>query len=305
MSIDFNKVLITGVAGFIGSHLADFFLKSNIKVIGVDDLSIGKEKNVPEGVEFYKFDLSDKNKMSILPNDCQIILHLAGQSSGEMSFDDPVLDLKKNTQTTLNLINYGIENKSQKFVYASSMSIYGETPDKAIKEDFHLSPLSCYGVSKLASENYLKVFSNKLPYVSLRMFNVYGFGQDLNNLKQGMVSIFLSQAITDNKIIVKGNLNRFRDFIYIDDVIKIWYEASKNRTVSNCAINVGTGIKTSVSKLLNIILLELKNREIIQKQGTTGDQYGIYADVTKLRKTLYKSQFTCLETGIKNFISNI
>jgi len=305
MSIDFNKVLITGVAGFIGSHLADFFLKSNIKVIGVDDLSIGKEKNVPEGVEFYKFDLSDKNKMSTLPNDCQIILHLAGQSSGEMSFDDPILDLKKNTQTTLNLINYGIENKSQKFVYASSMSIYGETPDKAIKEDFNLSPLSCYGVSKLASENYLKVFSNKLPYVSLRMFNVYGFGQDLNNLKQGMVSIFLSQAITDNKIIVKGNLNRFRDFIYIDDVIKIWYEASKNRMVSNCAINVGTGIKTSVSKLLNIILLELKNREIIQKQGTTGDQYGIYADVTKLRKTLYKSQFTCLETGIKNFISNI
>ena len=105
-----KKILITGVAGFIGSKVAERFIDEGFHVYGVDDLSSGKEKNIPKGLEFIKLDLSEGKKFSILPRNCKIILHLAGQSSGEISFDNPILDLKKNTLSTINLINYGVSN---------------------------------------------------------------------------------------------------------------------------------------------------------------------------------------------------
>jgi UDP-glucose 4-epimerase len=209
------KVLITGVAGFIGSHVAARFLKEGYEVVGVDDLSNGRIENVPKGIQFIEADLADKSCVENLPTNCFLILHLSGQSSGEISFDDPVLDLEKNTVSTLNLIHYGIRNSSERIVFASSMSVYGEVDEQASCESLYPQPLSCYGVGKLASECYLKVFQDKLSYVALRMFNVYGPGQDLNNLRQGMVSIFLAQALKTGKIEVKGNLSRYRDFIYI------------------------------------------------------------------------------------------
>ena len=104
-------------------------------------------------------------------------------------------------------------------IFASSQSVYGNVDDIAVSEKYKVNPLSCYGNSKLSSENYLKIFKDKLPYVIFRINNVYGYGQDLDNLKQGMVSIYLAQALKNNKIIVKGSLDRFRDFVHIDDVV--------------------------------------------------------------------------------------
>ena len=121
-----GRVLITGVAGFIGSKLALRFLLENYEVIGVDDLSTGKVTNIPEGVYFIKVDLSDYSQFHLLPSDCDFILHLAGQSSGEISFDNPILDLEKNCHSTLNLIKWGISIGVQKILYASSMSVYGD-----------------------------------------------------------------------------------------------------------------------------------------------------------------------------------
>jgi UDP-glucose 4-epimerase len=295
------KVLITGVAGFIGSHVARRFLKEGYEVVGVDDLSSGRIDNVPKGIQFIEADLANKSSVDNLPSDCGLILHLAGQSSGEISFDDPVLDLEKNSVSTLNLIQYGIKNSSERIVYASSMSVYGEVDEQASSESIHPRPLSCYGVGKLASEGYLKVFQDKLPYVALRMFNVYGPGQDLNNLRQGMVSIFISQAVKTGKIEVKGSLSRYRDFIYIDDVVEAWYRSGTKLTAKNQIINIGTGKKTTIGVLLERIRSAVEGSEFFVQGSTPGDQNGIFADNSKIRELLGITSFTPLEVGLPLF----
>ncbi|HBS51496.1 MAG TPA: NAD-dependent epimerase, partial [Coxiellaceae bacterium] len=209
------NLLITGVAGFIGSRVARTAIEKGYKVIGVDDLSQGYLRNVPKEVHFFEFDLTKSNNTAKLPKNIDYILHLAGQSSGEVSFDNPILDLEKNTISTLNLIKFGIKNKVKKIIYASSMSVYGTAEDSPVSETHVCSPLSCYGVGKLAAENYLKVYQNQLPYTIFRMFNVYGSGQDMSNLRQGMVSIYLAHIFKDGYVPVKGSVQRFRDFIYI------------------------------------------------------------------------------------------
>ncbi len=210
--------------------------------------------------------------------------------------------MNKNTISTLNLIEFGITNKIKKIIYASSMSVYGSVPDKPISEVYNCKPLSCYGVSKLSSENYLEVFKSRLPYISFRMFNVYGPGQDMDNLRQGMVSIYLSQALKNNSVEVKGSLQRFRDFIYIDDVVDVWVKAALNDVKLNEVINLGTGLKSDVKYLLNLIQHSFPNLVINETSPTPGDQSGIYADTTKLREIFGISEFTNLKDGLLKFI---
>lgn len=297
-----NKVLVTGVAGFIGSHVASRFLREGCQVVGIDDLSSGNLSNVPEGVHFISGDLSKPSTVVRLPRDCRVILHLAGQSSGEISFDDPVSDLEKNTVSTLNLIRYGLENRVERFVYASSMSVYGEVEDKPVREDRQCRPLSCYGVGKHAAEGYLRVYYKQLPFVILRMFNVYGPGQDMNNLRQGMVSIFLAQAVRNGRIEVKGSLSRFRDFIFIDDVVETWFRAVTHPAAAGRIFNVGTGIRTTVGDLLENICALVPGSSYFIQGSTLGDQNGIYADITETRTCFGLDAFTTLESGLRSFV---
>ena len=296
-------ILITGVAGFIGSHVAKRFIDEGYKVIGIDNLSNGDIKNIPKEVDFLNIDLVNPNSINLIPPKCEYILHLAGQSSGELSYKNPIDDLNKNTISTLNLINYGIENKVKKFLFASSMSVYGDFDCtlKGVKENDILEPKSCYGIGKLSSEKYLKVFKEKLPFISLRMFNVYGPGQDMNNMKQGMVSIFLSQAINYGKISVKGSLSRFRDFIYIDDVVETWFRASFYENVLNQKINIGTGKKPTVKQLIDIIKNITKTKEINVISETPCDQLGIFSNSEKLSKLLKYEPNTSLSEGLNIF----
>jgi UDP-glucose 4-epimerase len=297
-----KKILITGVAGFIGSHVSKRFIQEGYEVVGIDDLSNGDVRNIPKEVVFIEGDLAQWKTIKTIPNGCHKILHLAGQSSGEISFDDPVADLEKNTISTVNLIKYGIENQSERIVYASSMSVYGDVADKPISEDEICEPLSCYGVGKLAAEGYLKVYQKQLPYVSLRMYNVYGIGQDMENFRQGMVSIFLSQALKSNNIIVKGSLDRFRDLIYIDDVVEAWYRSAIYPSALNQTLNVGTGIKTTVGQLLKMICEQIENSGYYVDGNTPGDQSGIYASTQKLSRALEIDEFISLEDGLLKFI---
>lgn len=298
-----KKVLITGVGGFIGSHVAQRFVKEGYRVVGVDDLSMGKQENIPEGIEFLQKDLSVASNVAALPQDCTQILHLAGQSSGEISYDDPVADLEKNVVSTLNLIQYGIRNQAERIVYASSMSVYGNVPDEPVREDVFPTPLSVYGVGKFASEGYLRVYQAKLPFVAMRMFNVYGPGQDLSNLRQGMVSIYLAQALATGKICVKGSLNRYRDFIYIDDVVESWFRAATEATALNRVFNIGTGTKTTVGELLKQICNNVSGAEFYVEGATPGDQNGIYANTENLQELIDVNSFTPLDRGLATFIS--
>ena len=297
-----TKILITGVAGFIGSNLAKNFLKNkSIIIYGIDNLSTGYKSNIPKGVKFVRGDLSDKIVLKKLYFKCDYIFHFAGQSSGEKSFEDPLTDIKNNILTTINILDYAKKKNIKKIIYASSMSVYGDSKTGYFNENSKLKPKSYYGISKKTSEEYLKLTSKKVPYVILRLFNVYGSGQDLSNLKQGMISIYLSQALRTKKIIVKGSLNRFRDFVLINDLCSICDEIINKKNIKNKIINIGTGRKTTVKRIISIIQKYSGKKKILLEKNTPGDQYGAYAN-NHLMKKYFNTKFSInLDHEIKKF----
>ena len=175
-----------------------------------------------------------------------LVLHLAAQSSGPKSFEDPELDVNVNILGTINIIQLCNLNNIPKLIFASTFTVYGDhkTVNK-YDENLECNPKSLYGVAKLAAENYIKIFGEKynIKWNILRMFNVYGPGQDLSRKDQGLVSIFLSYVHEGNYIPVHGSLERFRDVVFIDDVIDAW-ELCIYGNVDNEIFNVGTGEKT-------------------------------------------------------------
>jgi UDP-glucose 4-epimerase len=246
-----SKYLVTGGAGFIGSALAHCLIENGNIVTIIDNLSTGFKENIPDNAIFIEGDCQDYKIYESLDEKFDAIYHIAGQSSGEISFDDPVYDLQTNTQSTLLLLNYAVKTGCKRFLYASSMSVYGDHPDIPISEDKSCDPKSFYGVGKIASEHYLRIYKEfGVQSTALRLFNVYGPGQNMENMRQGMVSIFLAMAINDKTIDVKGNTKRFRDFIYIDDVVDAFVECENNSNTFNNVYNVATGVKTTVESLL-------------------------------------------------------
>ncbi|MDN5098608.1 NAD-dependent epimerase/dehydratase family protein [Aliarcobacter butzleri] len=302
------KYLVTGGAGFIGSSIAKKLIEENNEVWIIDNLNTGYILNIPSDAIFIEGDFSKDEVISRL-NETKFdaIFHIGGQSSGEISFENPEYDLNTNTLSTLKLLQYCVKTNCKKFIYASTMSIYGEKEgQEQFSEYDETNPKSFYAVGKLASEKYMEIFSKQfdINYVILRYFNVYGPGQNLENLKQGMVSIYLKQFLDDSfdKVIVKGNTNRFRDLIYIDDVVNITIDSMKNQNYNNQILNVGTGIKTTVEGILTLIKKYTNSsKEIEIHQGTLGDQFGIFADNRKL-KSLYKKPLLNFERGLKNMI---
>jgi UDP-glucose 4-epimerase len=181
------------------------------------------------------------------------------------------------------------------------MSVYGNVPNAPIAEDEHVAPLSCYGVGKLAAENYLAVFAKQLSSVNMRMFNVYGPGQDMSNLRQGMVSIYLAQALANKHIVVKGSLERFRDFIFVDDVVEAWLRAATFDGVGGSTINIGTGVRTTVAQVLETVKGHVAGTTVEVTDPTPGDQNGIYADTARLRSILQMNEFVGFAEGVRRF----
>ena len=300
-----GTIVVTGVAGFIGSAVARRLVAEGFRVVGVDDLSTGKLANIPPDVAFVQADVSAAESVRLLPKRAKAILHLAGQSSGEISFDDPIADLEKNTVSTLRLVEYARASEIRRLLYASSMSVYGATPDAPTDESAPTTPLSCYGVGKLASESYLRMFASAVSSSSLRMFNVYGPGQDLDNLRQGMISIYLAQAHRTGHIKVKGDLRRFRDFIYIDDVVEAWFRCLCLIQPHESVLNIGSGIRTQVSDVLELITALMPEVTIETTAGTPGDQFGIYSDNSRMRAALGMEQLTPLAVGLRTFWQSV
>ena len=302
------RVLVTGGAGFIGSHLTRRILSLGYRVVVVDDLSTGCVANVPSGAEFLSLDLAEPGFVNRLPGGpFDAVCHLAAQSSGEVSFDDPDRDFHVNAVSTLALSRWCLKRGIPRFLYASSMAVYGDVRDLPASEDSPLCPLSYYGVSKLASEQILRLAQREgLATTALRMFSVYGPGQNLENLRQGMVSIFLAYLIRQAPIPVKGSLDRFRDFVYIDDVVDAWVRALQREQVSRgspAIYNLGSGQPTTVRRLLDLLIMSLGftpgEYPVYQDGETPGDQFGVYADIRRLRQELGWEPRTRLEDGLQ------
>lgn len=303
--------LVTGGAGFIGSHITKKLISLGHRVVIIDNLSTGLKSNIPRKAHFIKGDVSKLKTINKINNlKFHAILHLAGQSSGEVSFENPVSDLNSNTVSTLHLLNYALRIKCKTFIYASSMSIYGEKKgNQKFSELDKPNPKSFYAVGKLASENYLKIYNQQfnINYTILRYFNVYGPGQNLDNLKQGMVSIYLAQFINPKfkEVIVKGSKERFRDLCYIEDVVNITIQCINNKKFKNQIVNVGTGEKTTVRKIIYNMKKNLDiNKPITYRNNTLGDQHGIYADINKI-KSLTNYKFINFKSGLKKLINYI
>ncbi len=281
-----NNYLVTGGAGFIGSHIATALLQRGDRVVIIDNLSTGLRQNVPAEAIFIEGNCEQAeiiNQLNLQKFDA--IYHLAGQSSGEISYDNPVLDLQANTQSTLVLVKYAVETSCPNFVYASSMSVYGDGTLTAVKESDPTIPKSFYAVGKLASEHYLRIYNSfGIKTVALRLFNVYGAGQNLLNLRQGMASIYLAQALKTSKILVKGSPERYRDFVHITDVVKAFLTAEQS-AISNGIYNVCFGKKVFVKDILDIISRNLDvPPDVIFSKSTPGDQFGIFGDYSSFEK---------------------
>jgi UDP-glucose 4-epimerase len=303
-----QNVLVTGGAGFIGSCLSSRLKDEGYNVVVIDNLSTGFESNIPQQAEFLKLDISKEDFLNKLPKiKFDYVFHLAAQSSGEVSFEDPAYDVKTNVMGTLLLLNWSMEKKVKRFIYTSSMSVYGDDQDLPVKETAPPRPLSFYGAGKLASEKYADIFIKKgLPVTSLRLFNVYGPGQNMENLKQGMVSIYMAYIAKDEPILVKGSKDRFRDFIYVDDVIDAFIRTAFSEKAANKTFNVGTGKQTFVWQLLDEITKAFVHNVgdyPIQFEGSTpGDQIGIYADISEIKRYLSWEPKVELSDGIVKMV---
>jgi UDP-glucose 4-epimerase len=298
--------LITGIAGFIGSSIAKALEKQGHELIGIDNLLTGKRSNIPLSATFIEGDIADQTLFeSLRGKKIDAILHLAAQSSGEISFEKPQYDVLTNTLGTLNLLNFAVEEGISRFIYASTMSIYGDVDDKPIREDQAKNPKSYYGITKLAAEQYVRVFSDRLDTTSFRLFNVYGPGQNMDNLKQGMVSIYLAYFMRNEPLIVKGAKERYRDLTYIDDVVDVWTASIDNPRTYGKTYNLATGQKTTVETLLNELKSAWGSPEypIYFTEGTPGDQFGIYADITHLQNDLEWEPKVSLAEGIQHFVA--
>ena len=301
-----KNILITGCAGFIGSSFLKKIINKNIKVYGIDDLSTGTTKNLPKSKNFtfIKGDCGNKKILDKIKSKIDFIYHFAGQSSGEKSFYNPVDDVNRNLLTTINLLNFYIKKKSKHFIYASSMSVYGDLHRRGVNEKDSCKPISYYGLSKLTSEEYIKLFfKKKINYTILRFFNVYGPGQATNNLKQGLIRIYLTQILKFKKLIVKGSLKRYRDFIYIDDVVSLLEIILNNKKSFTKTYNVSFGKKVFLSQLINLLKGKINFKfSIYESKGTPSDQFGIYSNSKKLKNEINFSPRTNISTGIDNYL---
>lgn len=305
------KLLITGGAGFIGMNVINNFIKSN-EITTIDNLSTGYRKNIHHDCKFIKGDCSDDHLINNLNDNYDVIIHIAGQSGGEGSFDDTIYDLNANAKSTLLLLNLALRNNCKRFIFISTVAVYGGlTGNGKYSEIDRLNPNTFYAINKLTSEHYLRLYNKHygINTTAFRLFNCYGPGQNLYNMKQGMVSIYLRQFLDSkfDKVLIKGSLERFRDFVFVNDLVKIIWDSIDNKKFYNEIINVGTGIKTTVGELVNNIKkIGGFNKEIIVKGNTPGDMYGVYADNKKLMK-IYNNNFifTKLQQGLKEMIDTI
>jgi len=298
------KAIVTGGAGFIGSHLARRLLKEGWSVLVVDNLSSGYLRNVPKEAVFKWMDMTHEDSITQLPEDgADVVFHLASHVGQELSFERPVYDFKANAFSTLLLLKWCVEKKVRQFIFTSSMNVYGDPPEPFVSEQTPISPPSPYSVGKIASEYLCNIYQHfGVNTTSLRLFNVYGPMQDMQNMKQGMVSIFMTFVARGESILVRGSKDRFRDFISVHDVVDAFYRCIDERAYGK-VYNVSTGKKTYIWELLNSLVTAFghapEKYPVTYGEGTPRDQFGLYGDSSLIQKDLGWKPTISLEDGIK------
>ena len=300
------KILVTGGAGFIGAHLVKRLIDLKHDVLSVDSMqTIGGIPYIHPKSKFIKGNILESKTLKKIKNwKPEIIYHIAAQSGGESAYDDPKNDYLSNGYGTYLLCLLAQEIKIKKLIYTSSVAVYGSNMQKKIYENTKINPDSIYGVSKYVGEMFIRQILKKTKIQTLifRVFNTYGPGEDLNFLKKGMVSIYSSYLWRNKPILVKGSLNRFRNYQYIDDIINILVLSLKNKSLKkNEIINLSTAKAVTVKNLLKIIfkINNKKNHKIKETTGTPGDSFGYDASNKYLKSKFKNYKFISLKKGLK------
>lgn len=300
--------IVTGGAGFIGSHIARYLVDQGHQVTVVDNLSTGRTANIPAGAEFIEMDLADKSAYGQLEKiPAEAVFHLAAQSSGEASFADPEYDFQSHVVSTFHLLNLCRAKGIKRFLYASSMSVYGDPEELPAREDDTVQPKSFYGAGKAAAENYVRLFERLgLETTIFRFFNVYGPGQNLDNMRQGMASIYLAFMLRGEPVYVKGAKERFRDFLYIDDLVAAWMQACDSEVAYGKTYNLCSGAKTTVEELIKELCDAYGQPDypVEYAAGTPGDQFGLYGDNARIRDELGWTPKTLLKDGLSRMVAH-
>lgn len=301
-----KKVLVTGGAGFIGSHLVHKLIKNNYYVMVVDHLkTIGGIPYVHPKCYFVRGNILKAETLAKIKKwKPDVIYHLAAQSAGESAYDNPKFDYLANGYGSYLLSKLAKEIKVKHFIYSSSVAVYGSNIKNKITEKSKIKPDSIYGISKYAGEMFIQqvLGPTNVKTTIFRIFNTYGPGENLNFLKKGMVSIYCSYVWKNKPIIVRGFLKRFRNYQYIDDVVNILLKTIKNKSLAkNEIFNLSSGVYTTVISLIQLIL-KINNKPnykiIVKKKGTPGDSFGFHSSNNYLKKKFNNYKFFSLEEGL-------
>ncbi|MEW6410732.1 MAG: SDR family oxidoreductase [Nitrospirota bacterium] len=303
------RLLVTGGAGFIGSNTIEELLRQGHTVKVIDNFSTGKKENIEEfldDIELITGDIRDKAVLRKAVEDVDFVIHLAALGSVQKSVADPVTTHDVNSTGTLNLLMASKETGVKRVVYASSSSVYGESPVLPKNEIMTPMPLSPYAVSKLIGEYYCMVFFHLygLETVSLRYFNVYGKKQDPDSLYAAVIPKFVNTLLKGDKPVIYGDGEQSRDFTFIEDCVQATIKACASEKGVGKIFNVGYGESITINNLFKLIssLLGI-NSEPIYGEGRNGDIRHSLSDITRAREFLgYRPQYT-IRAGIDKLIS--
>ncbi|MEW6543141.1 MAG: NAD-dependent epimerase/dehydratase family protein [Nitrospirota bacterium] len=294
------KIVVTGGAGFIGSHLVDRLIQEGHEVAVVDNLSTGKRRNLNRAARFYKLDIQGSRLERVFRKERPaMLMHLAAQMNVRRSVEDPIFDAQVNVLGTINVLEQAVQHGVRKAVFTSSGgAIYGEQEVYPAPETHPTKPFSPYGISKLAGEYYLTYYQqlSGIQAVSLRLGNVYGPRQDPHG-EAGVVAIFAQKILAGEQPVINGNGRQTRDFVYVDDVVEA-YLAAIGKDVQG-TYNVGTGEETSINDLFRLVA-DLTNPGCKELHGPAkkGEQLRSSVDSSKLRRELGWEPRVLLREGL-------
>ena len=304
-----QRVLITGGAGFIGSHTADLLMEQGIPVTILDNLSSGHRRNLPEKhplMEFIEGDICDAKTVNQAMTGASHCLHLAAQVSVVASLEDPEFSAKQNIVGFVNVLDACRTQGIERLVYASSAAIYGEPPELPLKEDLPVKQLSPYGLEKKINEDYCDLYKRLYQFSSLgmRFFNVFGPRQDPKSPYAGVIALFVDRISENKPLTIFGDGKQTRDFIYVRDVARTNVAALKGNLQG--ASNVATGQSTSLLDLINTLSELTGNQpEISFDEPRTGDIVHSLGDTSRMNKGLNIVAESSLKDGLAALLESI
>jgi len=306
----YSSVLVTGGAGFMGSHIVDRLLSEGFEVTVIDNLSTGQLENVAhhQGKKDFHFIKGDIRNFDLVKNtlqDIDAVFHQAALVGMTCSVENPVLANEVNVTGTLNLLKACVDSDVKRFIYASSAAVYGKTKALPHHENLTPQPISPYGASKLAAENYVRVFSDVygLETVCLRYFNVYGPRQTIGPYS-GVITIFINQLLINQPPIIYGDGDQTRDFIDAQDVVDANMLGLTKEDAIGEVFNVATGVATTVNQLTNALqeIMGKTSLKPIYMNKRLGEIRHSCANVSKARRFLGFYSKVSLKVGLAKLI---